>query len=464
MTIKCSVCGKEFEGEEAKANIVFHAPDKNLSICSACTQKALRETMQVHQMMYGGAVRQDAIGVIRDEAKETQRFKQEYDRLSKIIATTSPEKIKAHLDKYIIGQEEAKKILSVAAYNHYKRLAFASRAEYCKKIGKEMPSNVPEVVEKSNCILVGDTGTGKTAILKAIAKLLDVPFSITDCNALTASGFVGLDPESCIRELWVAAGQDTKKAEHGIIFLDEFDKLARKSGANLSITSDPSRESVQQALLKIIEGSVVNFNPSSARRNPDQPGIYMDTSNILFVVGGAFEGIEKIIDKRISTEDGFGFGSSDELGLDDIDDEIERHNKLIDAITPEDFTKFGIIPELLGRTPVICKMHNLTTDEMVRILTEPKNAIIKQYETMFVMDRCKLAFDDEALKAVAEKAIKTKTGARALRTIVENLLLDTMYELPDKCRGAKDLKSSVNITRENVEGTPVEIVQMPVAA
>jgi ATP-dependent Clp protease ATP-binding subunit ClpX len=262
----------------------------------------------------------------------------------------------------------------------------------------------------------------------------------------------------------VAAGQDTKKAEHGIIFLDEFDKLARKSGANLSITSDPSRESVQQALLKIIEGSVVNFNPSSTRRNPDQPGIYMDTSNILFVVGGAFEGIEKIIDKRISTEGGFGFGSNDELGLDNLDDEIERHNKLIDNITTEDFTKFGIIPELLGRTPIICKMHNLTTEEMVRILTEPKNAIIKQYQTMFVMDRCKLKFSKEALEAVAEKAIKTKTGARALRTIVENILLDTMYDLPDKCRNAQNMQSTVTITKENVNGEPVEIVQSPQAA
>lgn len=465
MSLKCSVCGKEFTDEEARSgNVVFHDPKTNITICTSCTQKALRATMQVHQACYGNQQNADQITGMRQEAKEIQGAQEEYNRLKKVIATTSPAKIKEHLDKYIIGQEEAKKILSVAAYNHYKRLAFSSQVEYCKRTGKELPDNMPDIVEKSNCLLVGDTGTGKTAILKAIATLLDVPFSITDCNALTASGFVGLDPESCVRELWVAAGQDTKKAEHGIIFLDEFDKLARKSGANLSITSDPSRESVQQALLKIIEGSVVNFNPSSTRRNPDQPGIYMDTSNILFVVGGAFEGIEKIIDKRISTEGGFGFCSNDELGLDNLDDEIERHNKLIDNITTEDFTKFGIIPELLGRTPIICKMHNLTTEEMVRILTEPKNAIIKQYQTMFVMDRCKLKFSKEALEAVAEKAIKTKTGARALRTIVENILLDTMYDLPDKCRSAQNMQSTVTITKENVNGEPVEIVQSPQAA
>lgn len=468
-TLTCSACGKEFTQEEAnqQGKVVFSIPDKEVVLCADCTQAALRVAMAKQQAANGPKIimSNDVVGSARKEAQEDQLAHDEYNRLKKVVASTSPAKIKAHLDDYIIGQEHAKKILAVAAYNHYKRLAFAAHVNCCKRFGKDLPASYPSVVEKSNIIMVGGTGTGKTAILKAIAEYLDVPFSITDCNSLTASGFVGQDPESAVRELWMAAGRDTKKAEYGIIFLDEFDKLARKSGANPSITSDPSRESVQQALLKIIEGSMVNFNPSSTRRNPDAPGIYMDTSNILFVVGGAFEGIEKIIDKRISTEGGFGLASNGVLGLDSLDDEIERHNKLIDSIATEDFTKFGIIPELLGRTPIICKMHNLTADEMVRILTEPKNAIVKQYRTMFIMDKCNLKFEDEALKAIAEKAIETKTGARALRTIVENLLLDTMFDLPDKCRNAEDVVSSVTVSKDNVtDEEPLEINQMPVAA
>lgn len=260
---------------------------------------------------------------------------------------------------------------------------------------------------------------------------------------------MGQDPETCIKNLYFASGNDIKKAEHGIVFLDEFDKISRKTGTNRSTTSDPGHEGVQQALLKIIEGTVVNFNPTTARRNPDMPGVFIDTSNILFVCGGAFEGIEDIVSRRVDSNNGFGFGKEDSLGIEDIDDDMERYNKLIDNLTTEDLKEYGILPEMLGRLPITCKLHQLSKKDLVHILTQPKDAIMKQFRWLFRLDGCELAVDNEALEEIAQQALDTKTGARALRTIVENLFLDTMYDLPDAA--AKGEHPIVHVTKDNIE-------------
>lgn len=303
-----------------------------------------------------------------------------------------------------------------------------------------------------------DKNNEKTALLKALAKYLDVPFAITDSSSLTESGYVGMDPETCIKNLYFAAGNNVQRAEHGIVFLDEFDKLARKSGTSRSTTADPGREGVQQALLKIVEGTVVNFNPTATRRNPDQPGINLDTSNVLFIVGGAFEGIEDVIEDRLSESNGFGFGRDDEDGLDDIDDEAERYNALIDKIKTEDIKEYGIIPEMLGRLPIVCTLHQLKEEDLIHILTQPKDAIMKQYRKLFHLDGCDLKFDLDALKEVAHKALETKTGARSLRTIIENLLLDTMYDLPDLAAKSEDgIRPIVHVTKKNIEDKKFDI-------
>ena len=268
-----------------------------------------------------------------------------------------------------------------------------------------------------------------------------------------------MDPDTCIKNLVTAAGGNIKRAEHGIIFLDEFDKLARKTGTNRSTTSDPGHEGVQQALLKIIEGTVVNINMNTHRRNPDMPGVDVNTENILFVCGGAFEGIEDIIDRRVDENNGFGFGKEDKLGLEDVDDEAERYNKLIDNVSVDDVKDYGILPEMMGRLPILCKLHQLTEDDLLHILTQPKDAIIKQYRTLFYLDGCGLSFDDEALHVIAKKAIETKTGARSLRTIIEGLLIDTMYDLPDLASKAKEdgTHPVIHVTKDAIEKKNFEI-------
>lgn len=268
---------------------------------------------------------------------------------------------------------------------------------------------------------------------------------------------VGNDPESCIRNLYEAAGRDVKKTERGIVFLDEFDKLSRKSGENRSITADPGNEGVQQELLKIIEGGDVHITLAN-RKHPDAPTIKINTSNILFICGGAFEGIDKIIEHRIEGANGFGFARKDTSGIDSVKDPIERNNKLIDLLEPEDFKKYGIMPEVLGRLPIICKMHQLKESDLVRILTEPKNAILKQYNVLFGMDHCSLNFDKEALTEIAATAIKAGTGARALRTIVEGILLDTMYDLPEIAEKADHgLRAQIHVTKQSVKTKKPEI-------
>lgn len=324
------------------------------------------------------------------------------------INLLKPEEIKEFLDDYVIGQDEAKKVLSVAVYNHYKRI-MAQR-----DLGVEL--------NKSNILMLGPTGCGKTLLAQSLAKILNVPFAIADATALTEAGYVGEDVENILLKLIQAADYDIERAEYGIIYLDEIDKITRKS-ENPSITRDVSGEGVQQALLKIVEGTVANVPPQGGRKHPHQELIQIDTTNILFICGGAFEGIDKIIEKRIDQKS-IGFNAEiAEKHEDDVD-------KLLAQVLPQDLVKFGLIPELVGRVPVTVSLEMLDHDALIRILTEPKNAIVKQYQKLLELDGVKLVFDDSALNEIADISLKRKTGARGLRAIMENTMMDIMYSAP----------------------------------
>ena len=367
--------------------------------------------------------------ICKDCVREINRFLDEHDasvsseerttfrkELGDVLEKTRPHLIKEYLDTYIINQDRAKKILAVAVYNHYKRM----------KYGYEKKEDEGTEIEKSNVIMLGPSGCGKTALLSHLSKLLDVPFAVTDASSLTEAGFVGADVEVAVRNLYYAADKDVEKAEHGIIYLDEFDKIARKSGANNSITADPGHEGVQQALLKMLEGSVVEFTARGQRKHPEAPTIKVDTKNILFIVGGAFVGIEKIIAKRLKKSSvAMGFGA--EVRGKDLEKEYDA---LIHQVTPEDLMEYGIIPEIIGRLPVICTLETLDEDALLRILTEPVNAPVRQYQQLLAMDGVELVFTEDALRAVAKKAIERKTGARSLRGIIEEVMLDVMFDIP----------------------------------
>ena len=366
--------------------------------------------------------------ICKDCVREINRFLDEHDasvsseerssfriQLDDVLEKTRPHLIKEYLDNYIIKQDRAKKILAVAVYNHYKRM----------KYGYENTAEDTEI-EKSNVIMLGPSGCGKTALLSHLSKLLDVPFAVTDASSLTEAGFVGADVEVAVRNLYYAADKDVEKAEHGIIYLDEFDKIARKSGANNSITADPGHEGVQQALLKMLEGSVVEFTARGQRKHPEAPTIKVDTKNILFIVGGAFVGIEKTIAKRLRKGNvAMGFGA--EVRGKEVEKEVDT---LIHQVTPEDLMEYGIIPEIIGRLPVICTLETLDEDALLRILTEPINAPVRQYEKLLAMDGVELIFTEDALRAVAKKAIERKTGARSLKGIIEEVMLDVMFDIP----------------------------------
>ena len=387
----------------------------------------LRQAQEPHEALISGP---DGVAIC-DEcvelcSEELHGALEEAQAPTELVPLKKPAEIKAELDKYIVGQDKAKRVLSVAVYNHYKR------------INSEQKKDDDVEIEKSNILLLGPTGCGKTLLARTLARILNVPFATTDATTLTEAGYVGEDVENILLKLIQNADYDIEKAQRGIIYIDEVDKIARK-GENVSITRDVSGEGVQQALLKIIESTVASVPPQGGRKHPQQECMRIDTTNILFICGGAFVGLDKIVQAR-KDDASLGFGGK-------IKSAEETDYRLLEEVKPQDLTKFGLIPEFVGRIPIVVSLHPLDETALVKILTEPKNALLKQYEKLVGMDGVKLSFEPSAVSEIASTAIKLKTGARGLRTIIENLMTDVMYEIPSDGN-----ISEVRITRDCVLG------------
>lgn len=431
----CSVCRRP----ESVAGKMIDLPG-GFSVCSDCMQRSF-DAMKNGQIDYSQLLNMPGVhfmnmadleqAIPKQQKIKKKKEGEEHKPLIDIRKIPAPHKIKASLDEYVVGQEYAKKAMSVAVYNHYKRVATDSMDDI--------------EIEKSNMLMIGPTGSGKTYLVKTLARILDVPLAITDATSLTEAGYIGDDIESVVSKLLAAADNDVEKAEQGIIFIDEIDKIAKKKNTN---QRDVSGESVQQGMLKLLEGSDVEVPVGANSKNAMVPLTTVNTRNILFICGGAFPDLEGIIKERLTKQSSIGFGA-------DLKDKYDHDKTILSKVTTEDLRNFGMIPEFLGRLPIVFTLEGMNEEMLVKILKEPKNAILKQYQKLLALDEVRLDFDEEALTAIARKAMKKDTGARALRAIIEEFMLDIMYEIPKD-----DSIGQVTITKEYIEGTGGPVIQL----